>query len=581
MEDVRWPAIMRSSMDGIMVLRSVRDASGTIIDFECTEINAAAAVIIGPLAADVAGRRVREMWPDVGDLFDRYALLADERGHFVHEWRVDTSTGVGVERWFALSAQGLDEPGDGVIVVFRETTEHRRFTGVLSELQDQHRMLEQQALHDPLTGLANRLLLDSQLDHRVNRLERLESSVAVLFIDLDGFKEVNDTHGHQLGDDVLVQIAGRLQQVARPYDTVSRIGGDEFVIVCEDLDSEDDVMRIAHRYVDACGEPIETNGIEVRITASVGVATADSGKERSSDLIAEADAAMYRAKAAGGGRVEFADAGAGLRTARRFEAERRLGQAMADGDFELQFEPIVRGIDRAVVAAEVQLHWPGEPEGAEDQCSVADETLADMLDDPATPLATIIEVGYHCLRRSVEQARLWQAEPANPPIFLVVNIHVALLAELDFVDRVIALLDQEGVSRERLCLGVPEVYFAAESDSDSNRAVDTLSRLAAAGILLERCGVGSGSTPSQYIRRYPIRYAKLDRRLVESVVVDNSILTVIHELAEARDAGVISPGVASEEHFDALLRLGTELFQGPLVSEPLTAHEFEAFTRRR
>ena len=574
MEEGLFSAVMDCSLDAIIVWRSVRSASGDIVDLECAQLNDVAAEMIGTTRDDFVGQRFCELWPAMIDdgLFARYAQIAVDRTRFVHEWRV---TAEPEERWFALSAIGAPEPEDGVVVVFRESTEHRRFTGILSELQDRHEVLERQALHDPLTGLANRLLLETRLEHAVSRLDRHESGVAVMFIDLDGFKQVNDTYGHPVGDVVLIEIARRLQQSARVYDTVSRVGGDEFVIVSEDMTNTDAMLRVARRFVDVCAEPISVDGIDVSVSASIGVALADSGKERAEDLIADADRAMYRAKARGGGQVEFADDAIGRRAARRYEAERRLADALVGDQLEMWFEPVVRASDRAVAAAEVHLRWPGESSGTGDERSVGDDTLDDVLADPATPTALIIEVGYHVVRRTVQQAARWVDTFGDRRIVAIVNTHMELLADDAFVDRFLAMLDEFGVAGDLICLGVTESYLMSD---DLESAVATLERLAAAGVILELCGVGAGSNPTRYARRFPISFAELDRTLIDSIGHGgDDIVAAVHDLIASRGAVVVSPGVATQEQFDVLSGLGTRLFQGPFVSAPLSLDRFEAF----
>lgn len=574
MEEGLFSAVMDCSLDGIMVWRSIRSASGAIVDFECTTINGAAAEIIGMAREEFVGQRFCEIWPFVVDdgLFARYAQIAVDRTRFVHEWRVSAEP---EERWFALSAVGAPEPDDGLVVVFRELTEHRRFTGILSELQDRHEVLERQALHDPLTGLANRLLLETRLEHAVARLDRHESGVAVMFIDLDGFKQINDTYGHPVGDVVLIEIGRRLQQSARVYDTVSRVGGDEFVIVSEDMTNTDAMLRVARRFADVCAQPISVDGIQVAVSASVGVALADTGKERAEDLIADADRAMYRAKARGGGQVEFADDAIGRSAARRDAAERRLAAALVGDELEMWFEPVVRASDRTVTAAEVQLRWPGESTGTGVDRSVGDGTLAEMLADPATSTALIVEVGYHVVRRTVEQAARWVDTFGDRRIVAIVNTRMELLADDAFVDSFLAMLDEFDVGGDRICLGVTESYLMSD---DLESAVDTLERLAAAGVILELRGVGAGKNPSRYARRFPISFAELDRTLIDSIGHGgDDIVAAVHDLITSRGAMVVSPGVATQEQFDVLSALGTRLFQGPFVSAPLSLDRFEAF----
>jgi diguanylate cyclase (GGDEF)-like protein len=265
-------------------------------------VSEVAARVLNRAPAELVGQRLsRRLSGTSREQFDGYKEALEAGTTYT-----STMQFPGLEnRWFSVSATGFG--AEGLVIIVRDVTLERGRDELVDRLRERQEILEREALLDPLTGLGNRLLVTSRLEHALERLDRQRSSVAVMFIDLDGFKPINDRHGHAAGDRLLIEIGHRLRSVARRYDTIGRFGGDEFVVVCEDISATGDIALVAERFVALCALPIHIGDLRLEITASVGIAVSDSSSSSPSELIDKADIAMYRAKYGGGNGVEFFD----------------------------------------------------------------------------------------------------------------------------------------------------------------------------------------------------------------------------------------------------------------------------------
>jgi diguanylate cyclase (GGDEF)-like protein len=297
-------AMLSICSDPLVVLGPRRDPGGNVVDFVGVLANAHLELSAGISLDEVIGQPVERFLPSV---HTHQASLVDvvETGS---QWRTQLIVhSFGGEQAVSVQANRLSMGAVSVVLLaLNDTDQVRRLVQVIDELLERQHELEIQALHDPLTGCANRLLIKTRLEHGISRLDRQTGSLAVMFIDLDRFKDVNDDYGHAVGDAVLITIAQRMQAQARPYDTVGRLGGDEFVVVCEDLTTRDDVHRLTHRMFAACCEPIDIDGEVITVSASIGVALANTTKSDPATLIDIADRAMYQAKSNNGHQVVYA-----------------------------------------------------------------------------------------------------------------------------------------------------------------------------------------------------------------------------------------------------------------------------------
>lgn len=298
-------AIFDGSADSVMIFKPIRDRDGVIVDLRWTALNPAATRLGDMQPDDFIGKSLLAHMPrdEIRQLIARHARVIETGQPLTIEIdlpRPDGSTG-----WFNVHSRRFrDDDGDALLVIFRDTSERRAYDALLDQIRAEQEALQQQAMRDPLTGLANRLLLDARLDRALARLGEEQASIAVMFLDVDRLKAVNDTHGHRVGDLLLAELARRLTVGVRAYDTIARIGGDEFVIVCENI-SDGDIPRVARRLLNSCTTPFVLEGLSLEVSASLGVTVATDAGRDPATLIADADTAMYVAKQAGGDQIQF------------------------------------------------------------------------------------------------------------------------------------------------------------------------------------------------------------------------------------------------------------------------------------
>lgn len=434
------------------------------------------------------------------------------------------------------------------------------------QVTEEAERLRHSSLHDPLTGLANRVLLQERLEHAAARAARTSNASAVLFIDLDRFKRVNDTYGHVAGDQILMAVARRLLAVLRPGDTLARVGGDEFVLLCENLTSSNDVDVVATRIAEALAAPFAIAGAELSITASVGVAFAGPESRITPDLLEDADTAMYQAKRHGGATHHTID----LRTAReirhRDDLEQDLRSALLGDDPEdrqlaMAYQPIVRTADGEVVGVEALLRWTHPVRGtvpALTTISIAERT------------GMMVELGAWVLDRSCRDHAAWCAEHPSRRLSLSVNVSVRQLAQPHYVDAVAATVADTGMDPTLLILEITESIFV----DDADRTARVLDQLRALGVRVALDDFGTGYSSLGYLRRLSVDVVKIDRQFTTGIgtdPTDTAIVVAITQLARALDMQVTAEGIETHVQRDALLGIGCQSAQGYLYARPMTA----------
>jgi diguanylate cyclase (GGDEF)-like protein/PAS domain S-box-containing protein len=415
--------------------------------------------------------------------------------------------------------------------------------------------MRHEALHDPLTGLANRALCRERLIHALARTGRDDGSACVLFVDLDDFKGVNDLYGHAAGDALLIALSRRLVTTVRPADTVARLGGDEFVVVCEDID-ESTAIALGHRLTEAINEQMDVDGVEHRLTASIGIALGAAGRRDPDALLADADAAAYRAKAEGRGRVEVFDTRLRRHARERLRTAAALERALSLGQLRLAFQPIVRLADGVVVGHEALLRWdsPGGVMSAPaDFIPVAEES------------ALIVEIGAWTLMQACHENATGFGVGKGGPI-VDVNLSRRQLAQPDLPALVADCLRSSGLPSSRLRLEVKEtVLLGAPKTARGN--LDEL-RVMGVALVLDDFGTGYSS-----LRDLPVAAVKIDRSFVGqlgSSPGDTAIVAAIVSLARALGIDAIAEGVEHEAQATLLRELGCPLAQGYLFGAPGT-----------
>jgi diguanylate cyclase (GGDEF)-like protein/PAS domain S-box-containing protein len=417
--------------------------------------------------------------------------------------------------------------------------------GAMARQRGEERM-RHEALHDPLTGLANRTLCRDRIVHALARAGRADGAACVFFIDLDAFKRVNDLYGHAAGDALLVALSRRLVATVRPADTVARLGGDEFVVVCEDID-EDTAIALGHRLAEAIAEPLDVDGVEHRLSASIGIALGTARRDPDA-LLGDADAAAYRAKAEGRGRVEVFDRRLRRHARERLRTAEALEQALSLGQLRLAFQPIVALADGGVVGQEALLRWdrPGGGVNAPaDFIPVAEES------------ALIVEIGAWALRRACVVA-------SGGPGSIWVNVSGRQLAQPGLPELVADVLAETGLAPSRLRLELTEAAVQGATAAGL-RALRELDRTGV-GIVLDDFGTGYSSLGQ--LRDLPLTALKIDRTFVGALARGTSTVAAIASVAAALELDAVAEGVETEAQAEALRELGCPLAQGFLFGPP-------------
>ncbi len=429
----------------------------------------------------------------------------------------------------------------------------------LFHLKRDAELLAHRAVHDPLTGLPNRILLMDRLAVALAQVERRTSQVAVVFVDLDGFKLVNDTRGHEAGDELLMEAAGRLRHVVRPADTVARFGGDEFAIVAEVAD-EDDALVIAERLATTLSAPFKLRSGEAYVSASVGIALARGGEDNPETLVREADAAMYRAKQRGGAGHDLYDASMRERAAQRLDAELALGEALERDQLRLFYQPMVDLRTGALAGLEALIRWEHPEHGMmqpADFLALAEETWQ------------IVPIGKWVLEEALRQGARWRAETGGEIVPISVNVSGRQVTRPHFAATVAAALAATDTEPGMLSLEITE-----SAVGEARATLLTLSRLQEGGVRLALDDFGTGVASLSALTRYPVDTLKVDRSLVAGVYErsrDSAIVAAILGLGCGLGLAAVAEGIERPEQVGALRALGCQVGQGNYFARPLPA----------
>jgi len=419
--------------------------------------------------------------------------------------------------------------------------------------------LAHQALHDPLTGLPNRGLLIDRLEQALARRGRGGGSLAVLFLDVDRFKLVNDGLGHGAGDELLRAVASRLLQVVRPSDTVARFGGDEFVIVCEEATDEPTAMSLANRICTSLGDHMDVGGRRMQVTVSVGIVLADASRTDPEAVLRDADAAMYRAKERGRARVELFDSSLRERVMERLDAEAALRQAIERDELRLVFQPEVSLADGTVVGVESLLRWQHPEKGL-----LTPGAFLPMAEETGL----IVPMGTWALEQACMHATEWRGNHRDAPPFVVwVNLSARQLCEPGLSDRVADILTKTGADPEMVGIEITESVLMEDIDAvgAALRALETL------GLKLAIDDFGTGFSSLSYLKQFPVHMLKVDQSFVAGLGQDDgdsAIVRAVIELAHSLGLTCVAEGVETAQQMAALRRLGCDAAQGYYFDRP-------------
>jgi diguanylate cyclase (GGDEF)-like protein/PAS domain S-box-containing protein len=447
---------------------------------------------------------------------------------------------------------------------------------VVSGAVERHLVEEEirhRALHDALTGLPNRTLALDRLAGALARRQRDGGTVAVLLLDLDQFKLVNDSLGHQAGDELLTRLAPRLRDAVRPADTVARLGGDEFVVICEELDGPRAAIHVAERLTAALSHPLVLGEEEHFASASIGIALADSADADAQTLMRDADAAMYRAKERGRGRYELFDETLRHRVLVRLRTESELRRALERDELRIHYQPVVDLRQDRIAAVEALVRWEHPQRGLlepVDFIRVAEDT------------GLIVALGDVVLNKACRDVADWQRRfnHSQRPLALCVNASARQIADTAFPARVAEIARRNGLAAGSLALEITESTLMEEAHAP----VTVLARMRDYGLGLMLDDFGTGYSGLSYLKRFPLDVLKIDRSFVAGLGTDeedSAIVAAVIGMARTLGLAVVAEGVENREQVGRLLDLGCDRAQGFLFAPPIPAHRIEPMMTTR
>ena len=441
---------------------------------------------------------------------------------------------------------------------------------IVSDITERRNLQEQlshQAFHDALTGLPNRALFMDRLVHALARSSRQEASIAILFLDLDDFKVINDSLGHKYGDELLIEVSRRLLKCVRTGDTVARLGGDEFTLLLENVDDLRTPAVVAERIKQELQRPFSLDEHEVFVTTSLGIALSSADSNDPDDLLRNADVAMYEAKNKGKSRYAVFDNAMNTRAWKRLELEIEIRRALDRGDFLVHYQPVVSLQTGQIVEVEALARWnhnSGRLITPLEFIPVAEET------------GLIIPLGQIVLREACVQMRAWQrARPDEPPLVLSVNISARQLKDPRLVEEIAAVLSETGFAPHLLKLEITESVALDDTESTTG----ALSELRKMGIHLAIDDFGTGYSALSYLKRYPANTLKIDRSFINGLgsnLEDTAIVRAVIAFAKTLSLTVTAEGVETAAQLLYLRELGCDCGQGYYFSRALPAYELEA-----
>jgi diguanylate cyclase (GGDEF)-like protein/PAS domain S-box-containing protein len=462
----------------------------------------------------------------------------------------------GTPRYVTVSSAAVRDT-DGEVKGFLAVTQD------ISQRVEMENQLRQLAHSDPLTGLANRVLLTDRIDAAVSRPTRGASQLALLLLDLDGFKAVNDSFGHATGDELLVAVAGRLASCLRSDDVAARLGGDEFAVLLETRDDEE-AVRVAERVLATLSAPYSLSRGQTVVTASIGVAYATTDRS-TQDLLRDADVAMYMAKAEGKNRMVVFQPAMQERVAARLQLETELRRAVELGQFVLHYQPIVNLETARIVGVEALVRWMHPERGLllpAEFISVAEDT------------GLIVPLGAWVLTQACAQAAEWQSEDANRLLSIAINLSPRQLKDPQLLDVVSTALAAAGLSPNALTIEITEELLIDDDALTRMRLV----QLRGLGIRVAVDDFGTGYSSLAYLREFPLDVLKVDRSFVSPLAEDTraaSLVRSIIELANALDMDTVAEGVETAEQARLLTEFGCRVAQGYFFAEPQPARGIE------
>ncbi|HXV37942.1 MAG TPA: EAL domain-containing protein [Myxococcota bacterium] len=544
----RAAAVFDTATESIVIA----NPAGIIVD-----ANAAFSATTGYRHDEVIGQSVNILSAEQHGTRFFGSILEEVRqsGRWEGELWVRHKQGRAIPAWISIGCAVGDRADiEQIVVVFNDMTERKKSEEVIAH----------QANYDMLTKLPNRYLLRDRLRRALVRAKRDGSSVGLLFIDLDGFKRINDTLGHSAGDEALAEAARRINRSLRDADTAARLGGDEFAVILPSIANDTDIEGVAQRILDAIAAPLVVHGQELVLTASIGIAIYPADSETDEDLLRDADAAMYRSKLSGGNALEFFTEEMNASAARRLQVELQLRKALELGEFQLHFQPIVALPDARMVGVEALLRWESAVLGA-------------VSPGEFIPLAErsglIAEIGAWVLEAACRQVKAWH-DAGWPALRVAVNLSPREVERGDVVSAIRSALAQSGLPAQQLEIEVTERVLL----DDVERVSAIFREIKQLGVRLCIDDFGTGYSSLSYLQHYSFDVLKIDRAFVHGAIGHEdgvSLLRAINSMAESLHLEVVAEGVETREQLDLLCGIGCGFAQGYYFCRPMSPEQLE------
>jgi diguanylate cyclase (GGDEF)-like protein/PAS domain S-box-containing protein len=532
----------------------ITDPDGKIL-----EVNDAFVEMAGYMRDEILGENPRILKSGRHDekFYKEMWLKLLQNGHWQGEIWDRRKNGEIYPKWLSISAV-RDQHG--------EITNFVALSTDITTIKKTEEKLEKLAHYDPLTGLANRLLFHDRLQHDLAMTDRDKGALGLILLDLDGFKEVNDTMGHPVGDQLLIMVAKRLQGSIRESDTVARLGGDEFVVILTNIKRENDLALLAQKILDTLRTPFNLDGEQVEVSASLGITLYPEDGRDAMLLLKNADTAMYHAKEAGKGRIQFYTQTMTQDADARFRLAADLRLALEQEEFIVYYQPKVSMTTGQIVGMEALVRWQhdGEIIPPFDFIPVAEDT------------GIITEIGAWVLWQACEQTKRWHRD--FPGLRISVNLSGRQFSSEGVVAMVDSVLQETGLEPEHLELEITETVIMSDVDA----TIESLWQLKALGVILSVDDFGTGYSSLSYLKKFPLDVLKVDRSFVMDIEEDDNdraVVKAIVSLANQLKMKVIAEGVETTEQFAILQSIDCHEIQGYLVSPPVPAEEFYNFTK--
>jgi diguanylate cyclase (GGDEF)-like protein/PAS domain S-box-containing protein len=534
--ELRYRLLFEQNAAGVCVT----ETSGTILDCNLTF-----AMMLGYARASLIGRNANELYVRRSDRDDLVEMLRDSTT--LNSVEVELKKQDEQSMWALMNLTLVDE----------------RIHATVVDISDRKRAEEQiefHAYHDVLTNLPNRKLFTDRLTHSLSRARRSGKSLAVMFVDLDHFKSINDTLGHESGDELLLQMARRLRENIRDDDTVARLGGDEFTIILAELRHPEDAINVAEKLIKAVERPLSISGTSIEVSASIGIAIYPDDGADAESLLRNADSAMYRAKEAGRNTYQLCTDDMKRRAVERLSLETRLRRAITEGQLVLHYQPQISLSSGAAIGVEALVRWNDPERGL-----VHPSAFIPLAEESRL----ILPLGEWVLHTACAQMQTWHSQGLDLPL-MSVNLSLRQFQQNDIVQTVRRVLADTGLDASSLELEITET--AAMQNAETT--VDVLQALRQLGVSIAIDDFGTGYSSLNYLKRFPITAVKIDRAFIRDLATsegDAAIVSAVVGIARALKLRVIAEGVETEEQLTFLRRRSCDAAQGYLFSRPVSA----------